>query len=158
MAAPVTPFALVLSKALAGAAFGVTLALLYAPALYAMGIDGIRWGPYLLVAIVSAFCFSLFGLLMALPFRDIPQAMPPATVVRIVLVFISGAFSAPGGAETIWRKAAYGMPLVCAVDGFRHAIDETPPLHALGVDLLGLAGLASLYAAIAVLSFRRQRN
>ena len=93
LAAPVTPLVIVLGKALAGVVFGLVLASAYTAAVLLflpLRPDLILFS---LAAVACSCCFSAFGLCLAVPFRDIPQAMPPATVVRIAMVFLSGAFA-----------------------------------------------------------------
>ena len=78
--------------------------------------------PFFLAILISSLMFSVFGLLLSVPFRDIPDAMPPATVVRIAMVFICGVFipieSMPASLQTV----AYTLPLTYSVDALRQAM------------------------------------
>jgi ABC-2 type transport system permease protein len=71
--------------------------------------------------LVSSFMFSAFGLLLAAPFRDIPQAMPPATVVRIAMVFLGGVFTPITMLPTALQTIAYALPLTYSVSALRQA-------------------------------------
>jgi ABC-2 type transport system permease protein len=79
--------------------------------------------PLFFVGILfCSFTFSTFGLLLSAPFRDIPQAMPPATVVRIAMIFISGVFTPLAAMPTFLQVAAYALPLTYSVDSLRQAM------------------------------------
>jgi ABC-2 type transport system permease protein len=69
----------------------------------------------------SSFMFSAFGLLLAAPFKDIPQAMPPATVVRIAMVFIGGVFTPLAMLPLALQTVAYALPLTYSVSALRQA-------------------------------------
>jgi ABC-2 type transport system permease protein len=71
--------------------------------------------------IISSFMFSTFGLLLSAPFRDIPQAMPPATVVRIAMVFLGAVFSPITALPTVLQTVAYALPLTYSVSALRQA-------------------------------------
>jgi len=144
LAAPVTPLAIVLGKALAGLAFGLVLASAYTAVV--LLFLPLRPNPILfsLAALLSSFCFSAFGLCLAAPFRDIPQAMPPATVVRIVMVFLSGAFVPLEAASPSWLYVARLLPLTYAVDALRQAVNGPVNVRGFAVDL----GVLFLYAVV----------
>jgi ABC-2 type transport system permease protein len=76
---------------------------------------------FVLGVIVSSFMFSAFGLLLSAPFKDIPQAMPPATVVRIAMVFLAGVFSPIALLPTALQIIAYAIPLTYSVGALRQA-------------------------------------
>lgn len=97
-----------------------------------------------LAALLSSFCFPAFGLFLAAPFRDIPQAMPPATVVRIVMVFVSGAFAPIEAASPSWLFVARLLPLTYAVDALRQAVNGPPNARGFAIDL----GVLLLYAVV----------
>ena len=65
--------------------------------------------------------FSTFGLLLSAPFKDIPQAMPPATVVRIAMVFLAGVFTPFTMLPTVLQTIAYALPLTYSVSALRQA-------------------------------------
>jgi len=140
LATPVTPLIIVLGKTLAGVIFGLVLASIY----IAVALVFLPLQPNLisfsLAALFSSFCFSGFGLCLAAPFRDVPQAMPPATVVRIFIVFLSGAFTPLRDAPR-WRLiAARLLPLPYSLEALGQAVngpvDGREFVAALGVLLL----------------------
>jgi ABC-2 type transport system permease protein len=78
--------------------------------------------------------FSAFGLFLSAPFRDIPQAMPPATVVRIAMVFLCGVFTPIEAMPTSLQAVAYALPLTYSVDALRQAISGSINIQMLLVD------------------------
>jgi ABC-2 type transport system permease protein len=121
LTAPISMFAIVLGKALAGFIYGVILSLAYAVIM--LPFSPLPNLPLFFVGILfCSFTFSTFGLLLSAPFRDIPQAMPPATVVRIAMIFISGVFTPLAAMPTFLQVAAYALPLTYSVDSLRQAM------------------------------------
>lgn len=156
LAAPVTPSMLVLGKALAGVMFGLFLALIYGlVALFYQGTspDLVVYG---LAALFASFCFSAFGLCMAAPFRDVPQAMPPATVVRILLVFAAGTFREIGASWASWPWVSRLVPLTYGVSAMRQALTSSVRWERFMGDLgaLFLFGLAFLGLTVWLLESR----
>jgi ABC-2 type transport system permease protein len=121
LTAPISLFAIVLGKALAGFIYGVILSLAYA-------VIMLPFSPlpniflFFVGILFCSFTFSTFGLLLSAPFRDIPQAMPPATVVRIAMIFISGVFIPLATMPTYLQVVAYVLPLTYSVDSLRQAM------------------------------------
>ena len=122
LTAPISLFAIVLGKALAGFFYGVILSLAYT--LIMMPFSPLPNLPLFFVGILfSSFVFSAFGLLLSAPFRDIPEAMPPATVVRIALVFLCGVFIPIGSMPISLQAVAYSLPLTYSVGALRQAMN-----------------------------------
>jgi ABC-2 type transport system permease protein len=118
--APISLFTIILGKALAGFFFGIVLSLTYT-------IMMIPFSPlpnlplFILGILVSSFMFSSFGLFLSAPFKDIPQAMPPATVIRLVMVFLGGVFTPITMLPAALQTVAYALPLTYSVSGLRQA-------------------------------------
>ena len=122
LTAPISLFAIVLGKALAGFFYGVILSLAYTVIM--MPFSPLPNLPLFFVGILfSSFVFSAFGLLLSAPFRDIPEAMPPATVVRIALVFLCGVFIPIGSMPISLQAVAYSLPLTYSVNALRQALN-----------------------------------
>ena len=122
LTAPISLFAIVLGKALAGFFYGVILSLAYTVIM--MPFSPLPNLPLFFVGILfSSFVFSAFGLLLSAPFRDIPEAMPPATVVRIALVFLCGVFIPIGSMPISLQAVAYSLPLTYSVNALRQAMN-----------------------------------
>jgi ABC-2 type transport system permease protein len=121
LTAPISMFSIVLGKALAGFFFGAILSVAYTAIM--IPFSPLPNLPLFFVAILfSSFTFSAFGLVLSAPFRDIPQAMPPATVVRIAMIFISGVFIPLVAMPMFLQVVAYAMPLTYSVDLLRQAM------------------------------------
>ncbi len=121
LTAPTSLSTIVSGKVLAGFLFGALLSFTYA------GIVALFFPitnfPLLIVAIlISSLLFSAFGLFLSAPFRDIPDAMPPATVIRIAMVFICGVFTPLETLHTALRTTARFLPLTYSVDAIRQAM------------------------------------
>jgi ABC-2 type transport system permease protein len=124
LTAPVSLFAIVLGKVLAGFIFGVILSAAYI--IMMLPFASLPNLPLFFVGILfSSFTFSAFGLFLSVPFKDIPQAMPPATVIRIALIFISGVFIPIAVMPTFLQVVAYAMPLSYSVDLLRQAMGSS---------------------------------
>jgi len=157
MLAPVAPLVIILGKALAGAMFGVLLAVVYlVVCIVILGIS-VHIGLYTVSVVLLSCVFSIFGLLLAVPFRDIPQAMPPATVVRMALVIVSGGFSG-SMAPAPWGMAAQAMPLIHAIDGVRQAMSATPDVRAWLVDATVLIASSAALLLLATRLFQLQTH
>jgi len=121
LTAPISLFAIILGKALAGFFYGVILSLAYIVIM--MPFSPLPNLPLFFVGILfSSFVFSAFGLLLSAPFRDIPEAMPPATVVRITMVFLCGVFIPIWSMPISLQAVAYSLPLTYSVDALRQAM------------------------------------
>lgn len=134
LTAPISTFAIVLGKALAGFFFGAILSVVYTAIM--IPFSPLPNLPLFFVAILfSSFTFSAFGLVLSAPFRDIPQAMPPATVVRIAMIFISGVFIPLVAMPTFLQVVAYAMPLTYSVDSLRQAMSGSINTQMFLIDL-----------------------
>jgi len=134
LTAPISLFAIVLGKVLAGFIYGVILSLAYAVIMFPF--SPLPNLPLFFVGILfCSFTFSAFGLLLSAPFRDIPQAMPPATVVRIAMIFISGVFTPLVAMPTFLQIVAYALPLTYSVDSLRQAMSGSVNTQIFLIDL-----------------------
>lgn len=149
LTAPISLFAIVLGKALAGFIYGVILSLAYAAIM--IPFSPLPNLPLFFVGILfCSFTFSAFGLLLSAPFRDIPQAMPPATVVRIAMIFISGVFIPLVAMPTFLQVLAYAMPLTYSVDSLRQAMTGAINTQMFLIDLAAQVFFSLVFLAITV--------
>jgi ABC-2 type transport system permease protein len=154
LTSPISLFAIVLGKALAGFFFGAILSVAYT-------IIMIPFSPlpniplFFLGILFSSFTFSSFGLLLSAPFRDIPQAMPPATVVRIVLVFICGVFVPLTALPLLLRVLAYAMPLTYSVDSLRQAMSGSINTQMFLIDLGAQVLFSVFFLAVTVWALKK---
>lgn len=141
LATPVTLLNVVVGKMLAGLVFGMALASVYGAAVVLFTPLQPNLILFALAALFSSFCFSGFGLCLAAPFRSVPQGMPPATVVRIFIIFFSGAF-APLKDVPEWRLiAARLLPLPYSLDALGQAVNG--PVN--GREFVAALGVLLLY-------------
>jgi len=74
--------------------------------------------------------------------------MPPATVVRIALVFLSGTFSPDGVRSASWRVVAHALPLVYGVDALRQSMSGVIEASAFYRDMAVLIVFSLLFLGI----------
>ena len=154
LTAPISLFAIVLGKALAGFIYGVVLSLAYAAIM--IPFSPLPNLPLFFVGIVfSSFTFSAFGLLLSAPFRDIPQAMPPATVVRIAMIFISGVFISLAAMPTFLQVLAYALPLTYSVDSLRQAMTGSINIQMFLIDLAAQVFFSLVFLAVTAQVLKR---
>jgi ABC-2 type transport system permease protein len=149
LTAPISLFAIVLGKALAGFVYGVILSVAYTAIM--IPFSPLPNLPLFFVGILfSSFTFSAFGMLLSAPFRDIPQAMPPATVVRIAMIFISGVFIPLVAMPALLQVLAYAMPLTYSVDSLRQAMSSSINAQMFLIDLGVQAFFSLVFLAVTV--------
>src|SRR4030065_1505581 len=93
LAAPISLTTIIVGKALGGFFFGIFLSIGYM--LITLLLPGAAIAnPFLFASgiVLSALTFSALGVCISTPFRDVPQAMPPATLFRVAMVFLGGVF------------------------------------------------------------------
>jgi len=156
LVAPISLATIVLGKALGGFFFGTVLSIGYL--LFALLLSGGAVANPLLFAVgvtLSAFAFSALGICISAPFRDVPQAMPPATLIRVALVFLGGVFIPVATMPTFLQFAAYLLPVTYAIDMLRQATTGYITTQTLIVDVAALLLFASVFFAIAVLLLKK---
>ena len=155
LAAPSKLSTVMLGKALAGMIFGILLSLIYLVAVIVLTPLRMNLLLFVTACMFASFCFSCFGLFLAAPFRDIPQAMPPATVIRIAMVFLSSTFTPVETISTSRHVVAQVMPQTYAVDALRQAGRSPTNLGLYAMDLAILALLGTAFLIIATLLVKR---
>ena len=135
LTAPTSLFTIILGKTLAGFFFGTILSLAYTVIM--LPFSPLHNLPLFFLGILfSSLLFSAFGLFLSAPFRDIPEAMPPATVVRIAMVFISGVFIPIEAMPMALQIVAYSLPLTYSVDALRQAMGGSINIQMFLIDLV----------------------
>jgi ABC-2 type transport system permease protein len=143
LTSPISLFTIILGKAMAGFFFGTVLSLAYTAIV--MPFSPLPNLPLFFLGILfSSFVFSTFGLFLSAPFGDIPQAMPPATVVRISMVFLCGVFTPIEAMPISLQVVAYSLPLTYSVDALRQAMSSPVNIQAFLLDL----GVQIFYSVI----------
>ncbi len=134
LTAPIKLSTIILGKILAGFFFGIILSLIYSAII--LPFSSLPNLPmYFLGILISSLTFSAFGLLLSAPFRDIPQAMPPATVVRITMVFLCGVFTPIATMPIVLQMVAYFLPLTYSVDALRLTMNGSLNVQIFLIDL-----------------------
>jgi ABC-2 type transport system permease protein len=156
LAAPVSLTTIVVGKALGGVLFGIVLSIAYSlivipvsqaslayPLLFAFGVA------------LSSLAFSALGVCISTPFGDIPEAMPPATLLRVSMVFLSGVLIPVSTMPNFLQPIAYLLPLTYAVDMLQQAMTGQATAQLLLIDTAALAIFSVFFFAVAVLILRR---
>ena len=156
LAAPIPLSVIVFGKALGGFFFGVFLSIGYM--LIAILIPGATIvNPFLFAVgiLLSALAFSALGVCLSTPFRDVPQAMPPATLIRIAMVFLGGVFIPIATMPSFLQVISYLLPITYAVDMLQMATTGQLISQALVIDVSALILFAVIFFALATLVLKR---
>ena len=156
LVAPVSLTTIVIGKALAGFFFGVILSIGYMLiALLLTGASIVNPLLYAFGVVLSAFTFSALGVCISVPFQDVPEAMPPATLARVAMVFLGGVFIPIATMPSSLQLVAHLLPVAYAVDILHQATTgQTVPLTLIG-DVGALLLFSIIFFAVAVIALRR---
>jgi ABC-2 type transport system permease protein len=158
LAAPMSLLTLLLAKTAVGAVFAIAVSV------FALLVGVVAFGatiaqPWLLaaVAILSSFSFSALGLIFgSIPTRNPGDVQMPSTLLRWVLLFISGVFIPLAEMAPSARALAYLSPLTYAQDLMNHAVLDTGYLNP-WLDLAVLLASGILFLLPSILMHRRGR-
>jgi len=156
LTAPVSLTTIVIGKALGGLFFGIVLSIAYS--LIVIPFSGTTLtNPFLFTfgVVLSAYAFSALGVCISAPFRDIPEAMPPATLIRVAMVFLSGVLIPVATLPSFLQTIAHLLPLTYAVDMLQQAMTGQIAAQLLLLDALALVAFSFFFSVIAVLILRR---
>lgn len=156
LVAPVSLTTIIVGKALAGFFFGLVLSIGYM--FISLLLTGAGVANPLLFAcgvVLSAFTFSALGVCISVPFRDVPEAMPPATLVRVAMIFLGGVFIPIATMPSALQLVAYLLPVTYAVDMLQQATTGQTVALALIGDVGALLLFSIIFFAVAVIVLRR---
>jgi len=156
LAAPVSLPTIIIGKILGGFFFGMVLSMAYS--LIVIPLSGATLTNVFLFAfgvILSAFVFSALGVCISTPFRDIPEAMPPATLLRVAMVFLGGVLIPVATMPNFLQMVAYLLPLTYAVDMLQQAMTGRIAAQLLLVDTAVLAAFSFFFFVAAVWILKR---
>ena len=156
LAAPVLLTTIIIGKALAGFLFGIVLSAAYSLIVIPLSRTTLTY-PFLfaLGVILSAFVFSALGVCISAPFRDIPEAMPPATLLRVSMVFLSGVLIPVATMPNFLQLIAYLLPLTYAVDMLQQAMTGQIIAQLFLIDTAALIMFSVFFFVAAVLILGR---
>lgn len=156
LAAPISLSTIIVGKTLGGFFFGLFLSIAYM--LIALLLPGAAIANPLLFAmgvVLSALAFSALGVCLSTPFRDVPQAMPPATLIRVAMVFLGGVFIPIAAMPSLLQFIAYLLPITYAVDILQQATTGQIITQALVVDATALILFSIMFFVIATMVLKR---
>jgi ABC-2 type transport system permease protein len=156
LAAPASLTTIAVGKTLGGFFFGIVLSLAYS--LIVIPFSGAALtNPFLFAfgVILSAFVFSALGVCISAPFKDIPEAMPPATLLRVAMVFLSGVLIPVVTMPGLLQVIAYLLPLTYAVDMLQQAMTGQITVQLLIADTFAMVVFSFFFLAATICILRR---
>ena len=156
LAAPVSLTTIIIGKTLGGFFFGMVLSIAYS--LIVIPLSGTTLTNAFLFAfgvITSAFAFSALGVCISAPFRDIPEAMPPATLLRVAMVFLGGVLIPVATMPSFLQLIAYLLPLTYAVDMLQQAMTGQITAQLFLADTLAIAVFSFFFLVATVWILKR---
>lgn len=156
LVAPISLTTIIVGKALAGFFFGAVLSAGYM--LIVLLLPGATIAnPFLFAfgVVLSAFTFSALGVCVSAPFRDVPEAMPPATLIRVAMVFLGGVFIPVATMPSSLQLLAHLLPVTYAVDMLQQATTGHIVVQVLIADTGSLILFSVFFFAAAVALLKR---
>jgi len=151
LAAPMSLFTLLLGKIAVGAFFAIVVSSV-AAIVGILFLDASIAQPGLMIAgiFIGSFAFSTMGLIFgSIPTRNPGDVQMPSTLIRWVLLFVSGVFVPLSEMSTVARGISYVSPLTYAQDLMNHAVLGTGELAIwLNLSVLFLSGILFLLPSI----------
>ena len=151
LAAPMSLLTLLLGKIAVGAFFAIVVSSI-AAIVGILFLDASIAQPALMIAgiIIGSFTFSTMGLIFgSIPTRNPGDVQMPSTLIRWVLLFVSGVFVPLAEMSTVARGVSYLSPLTYAQDLMNHAVLGTGELALwLNLSILFLSGVIFLLPSI----------
>ncbi len=151
LAAPMSLLTLLLGKIAVGAFFAIAVSSI-AVIIGILFLDASIAQPVLMIAgiVIGSFTFSTMGLIFgSIPTRNPGDVQMPSTLIRWVLLFISGVFVPLSEMSTVARGISYISPLTYAQDLMNHAVLGTGELALwLNLSVLFLSGVIFLLPSI----------
>ncbi len=151
LAAPMSLFTLLLGKIAVGAFFAIVVSSI-AAIVGILFLDASIAQPALMIAgiFIGSFTFSTMGLIFgSIPTRNPGDVQMPSTLIRWVLLFVSGVFVPLSEMSTVARGISYISPLTYAQDLMNHAVLGMGELALwLNLSILFLSGVIFLLPSI----------
>jgi len=151
LAAPMSLFTLLLGKIAVGAFFAIVVSSI-AAIVGILFLDASIAQPALMIVgiFIGSFTFSTMGLIFgSIPTRNPGDVQMPSTLIRWVLLFVSGVFVPLSEMSTVARGISYISPLTYAQDLMNHAVLGTGELALwLNLSVLFLSGIIFLLPSI----------
>ncbi|MCD4803987.1 MAG: ABC transporter permease [Anaerolineales bacterium] len=151
LAAPMSLFTLLLGKIAVGAFFAIVVSSI-AAIVGILFLDAAIAHPALMIVgiFIGSFTFSTMGLIFgSIPTRNPGDVQMPSTLIRWVLLFVSGVFVPLSEMSTVARGISYISPLTYAQDLMNHAVLGTGELALwLNLSVLFLSGIIFLLPSI----------
>jgi len=151
LAAPMSMLTLLLGKISVGAFFAIIVASIAALFGIVFLDTGITQPALMIVGIIlGSFTFSTMGVIFgSIPTHNPGDVQMPSTLIRWILLFISGVFVPLAEMSTVARGFSYISPLTYAQDLMNHAILGMGELNIwLDLSILFLSGILFLLPSI----------
>ena len=153
--APVSTRTIIFGKSLAGSAFGIVLSLGTALAAVVLTFSSVaNVFLFILAAVVGAFVFSAFGMLVAAAAKDMPTANMSLTALRLPMIFISGVFIPVLSLPVPLQVISYFSPLTYIINALRNAM--VAPSIAFAVNVAVLLAWLVVFQTLAVVVLNKK--
>ena len=157
LAAPISFFALLLGKALAGFFFGLVIATaVFVPSAAVSGTVVANPTLVLVAVAFSSFTFSALGVLVSAYARWVPEAQMLSNFVRFPMAFLSGAFVPLGIMPSQLRLIARFLPLTYSVEALRTSMNDSAITSTYSLDILVLASFTVALLVMAAKMLQRR--
>ena len=153
--APVSTRTIIFGKSLAGSAFGIVLSLGTALAAVLLTFSSVaNVFLFVLAAVIGAFVFSAFGMLVAAAAKDMPTANMSLTALRLPMIFISGVFIPVLSLPLPLQVISYFSPLTYIINALRDAM--VAPSIAFAVNVAVLLAWLVVFQTLAVVVLNKK--
>jgi len=139
LAAPVSLFAIVLGKALAGFFFGLILAgIVLFPLAAVSGV--VIMNPILAVIAIAftSMAFSAMGIVASAYAKWVPEAQMVSNFLRFPMVFLSGTFAVLETYPFQLQVVARFLPLTYSVEALRNSVSNSAVTYIYAIDIVAL--------------------
>jgi ABC-2 type transport system permease protein len=140
LAAPVSPFSLLLGKALAGFMLGpITAVAVLVPVTILSGASVANPVAVFLAIALSSFAFAVLGILVSVYAKWIPEAQMYSNFLRFPMAFLAGAFIPVQTMPTFLQLVSRFLPLTYAIEAMKEGMANSGITTTYIVDMVVLA-------------------
>jgi ABC-2 type transport system permease protein len=140
LAAPVSPFSLLLGKALAGFMLGpITAVAVLVPVTILSGASVANPVAVFLAIALSSFAFAAMGILVSVYAKWIPEAQMYSNFLRFPMAFLAGAFIPVATMPSFLQAVSRLLPLTYAIEAMKEGMANPGITTTYIVDMVVLA-------------------
>jgi ABC-2 type transport system permease protein len=157
LAAPLSLFAIVLGKALAGCLFGLILAgVTILPLAFLTGVTIMNPLLAIIAVAFASMAFSALGIIASAYATWVPDAQMYANFLRFPMVFLSGTFIALETYPSQLQVVARFLPLTYSVEALRNCVANSAVTYAYLIDIGALFLFTVIFLALSTFILKRK--